>query len=215
MLGLSPRARNLSPSRQYVPVPTGRVVLIRHGETEWSRAWRHTGRTDLPLTRTGEAQARQLRAALDGRPFAAVVCSPLQRARRTAEVAGLAVTATDDDLVEWDYGDVEGITTADWQTAHPGWWLWRDGAPSGETLDDVAARAARALARLRPHLADGDVAVVSHGHLLRVLAAAWCELPPITAAHLRLDVACLSLLGFEHDTPVILRWNSPLRDPLD
>ena len=194
---------------------SGRVVLIRHGETEWSRDWRHTGRTDLPLTRTGEAQARQLRAVLDGRPFAAVVSSPLQRARRTAEIASLTDVTTDDDLVEWDYGDVEGITTKAWREGHPGWWLWRDGAPGGETVDDVAARAAKALDRIRPHLARGDVAVVAHGHLLRVLAAVWCELPPIAGAHLRLDVACLSLLGFEHDTPVILRWNAPVRDPLD
>lgn len=193
----------------------GRVVLIRHGETEWSRDWRHTGRTDLPLTRTGEAQARQLRAVMDGRPFAAVVSSPLQRARRTAELASLTEVSTDDDLLEWDYGDVEGITTKDWRADHPGWWLWRDGAPGGETVQDVAARAARALDRVRSHLSRGDVAVVAHGHLLRVLAAVWCELPPITGAHLKLDVACLSVLGFEHENPVILRWNAPTRDPLD
>ena len=188
----------------------GRVVLVRHGETEWSRAWRHTGRTDLPLTRTGESQARQLRAVLDGHDFAAVVSSPLQRARRTAEIAGLTDVTSDADLVEWDYGDVEGITTKDWRVGHPGWWLWRDGAPGGESLDDLAARAGRALDRIRPRLDDGDVAVVAHGHLLRVLAAIWCELPAITGAHLRLDVGCLSVLGHEHEVPVVLRWNTPV-----
>ena len=195
-------------------MPTGRVVLVRHGETAWSREWRHTGRTDVPLTRTGEAQARSLRAELDGHAFAAVVASPLRRAVHTAELAGLTAVTTDPDLMEWDYGDVEGITTKDWRAAHPDWWLWRDGAPGGETIDQVAARAGRALDRIRPMLTAGDVAVVAHGHLLRVLAAVWCQLPAITAAHLRLDVACLSVLGYEHDTPVILRWNAPARDPL-
>lgn len=193
---------------------SGHVVLIRHGETEWSRVMRHTGRTDLPLTPTGEEQASALRGVLDDRKFAAVVCSPLQRARRTAELAGLDVTGTDDDLVEWDYGDVEGITTKVWRETHPGWWLWRDGAPNGETVDDVAARAAKALDRIRAHLDDGDVAVIAHGHLLRVLAAVWCELPPVAGARLKLDVACLSILGFEHENPVIARWNAPLSDPL-
>lgn len=190
----------------------GRVILVRHGETEWSRVGRHTGRTDLALTQAGEAQARQLRAALHGRPFAAVMSSPLQRALRTAEIAGLTDVITDDDLVEWDYGDVEGITTATWREGHSGWWLWRDGAPHGETVDDVGLRAARALERIRPQVEQGDVAVVAHGHLLRVLAAVWCQLPPVAGARLTLDVACLSLLGFEHDNPVILRWNAPVTD---
>lgn len=193
---------------------TGRVVLIRHGETEWSRVWRHTGRTDLPLTSTGEEQAGALREVLENKSFTAVVSSPLQRARRTAELAGLDVTATDGDLMEWDYGDVEGTTTKDWRETHPGWWLWRDGSPNGETVDDVAMRAARAIDRIRPQLDDGDVAVIAHGHLLRVLAAVWCELPPIAAARLKLDVACLSILGFEHENPVIARWNAPIGDPL-
>jgi probable phosphoglycerate mutase len=141
--------------------------------------------------------------------------SPLQRARRTAELAGLHDAQLDDDLVEWDYGDVEGITTKDWRATHPGWWLWREGPPGGETVDEVGARASRALERLEKPLQQGDVAVVAHGHLLRVLAAVWCGLPPAAGAHLRLDVACLSVLGHEHETRVILRWNNPVdTDPL-
>lgn len=194
---------------------TGRVVLIRHGETEWSRAWRHTGRTDLPLTAAGRDQAAALRPLLAGHSWAGVQVSPLGRARETADLAGLQPTLVDPDLMEWDYGAVEGVTTKDWQASHPGWWLWRDGAPDGETVDAIGVRAGRALDRLRPQLARGDVAVVAHGHLLRVLAAVWCGLPAVTGAHLRLDVACISLLGYEHDTPVILRWNSPIAaDPL-
>lgn len=193
----------------------GRILLIRHGETDWSRDWRHTGRTDVPLNQVGEGQAAELGPQVTGHEYAAVFASPLQRATQTAALAGLRITSTDDDLMEWDYGELEGVTSADWRRDDPTWWLWRDGAPGGESLDAVAARAGRALERIRPHLEAGDVAVVAHGHLLRVLAAVWSELPPLAAAHLRLDAAGLSVLGHEHDTPVLLRWNCPPgSDPL-
>jgi broad specificity phosphatase PhoE len=185
------------------------IVLVRHGQTEWSAAGRHTSRTDVALTPAGEAQARTVGARLAGRRFAAIWCSPRQRAGRTAELAGLAVTAIDDDLAEWDYGDFEGITTAQIRADRPDWSLWTDGAPGGESPEQVAVRVDRLLARVRPLLAGGDVALVSHGHLLRVLGARWVGLPAGAGGVLALDTATLSELGFEHDSPVIQRWNNP------
>ena len=183
------------------------IVLVRHGETEWSAAGRHTGRTDVPLTAQGERQAKAVIPLLEGREFALVLSSPLQRAVRTAEIAGLPNVELDADLREWDYGGYEGLTTPEIRDRRPGWFLWRDGVPDGESLADVGARADRAISRIRRALDDGDVAVVAHGHFLRVLGARWVRLDPSCGAHLALDTATVSVLGFEHAEPVIRHWN--------
>jgi probable phosphoglycerate mutase len=188
----------------------GIIVLVRHGETEWSKAHRHTSYTDLPLTPVGERQAKALAPALADRRFVAVISSPRQRARRTAELAGLAVTTVDDGLVEWDYGEYEGLTTAEVRATRPGWQLWTDGCPGGESPEQVGARLDPVLARVRPLLDGGDVALVGHGHALRVLGARWVGLPPSAGKLLRLDTATLSELGFEHEWEVLQQWNSPV-----
>lgn len=182
--------------------------LARHGETEWSRDLRHTGRTDIPLTADGEEQARALREPLAAIPFARVWSSPLERARRTCELAGLGERAElRDELMEWDYGDYEGITSAEIRSRDPGWLLWRDGCPGGESPAEVGARADALIAEaLR---IDGDVAVLAHGHILRVLAARWIGLDPATGQLLALATATLSRLGWEHTYRVIECWNSP------
>ncbi len=182
--------------------------LARHGETEWSRDLRHTGRTDIELTATGEQQARALRGPLGEVEFARVLSSPLQRARRTCELAGLGARAElRDELLEWDYGDYEGITSAEIRERDPGWLLWRDGCPGGESPAAVGARVDALIAELLEH--DGDVAVFAHGHLLRVLAARWVGLEPAGGRLLALATATLSRLGWEHDQRVVERWNSP------
>jgi probable phosphoglycerate mutase len=182
------------------------VWLIRHGATEWSRSGQHTGRTDIPLEESGEQAARVLRDRLSAHPFALVLSSPLQRARRTAELAGLGDhLELDADLVEWDYGDYEGRTTPDIRAERPGWSLWTDGAPGGEVAADVAVRVDRVIARMRR--IEGDVAAFAHGHLLRVLAARWCGWEPASGSHLTLGTASISVLGYERETPVIMRWN--------
>jgi probable phosphoglycerate mutase len=188
------------------------VVLVRHGETEWSRSGRHTGRTDVPLTEAGEAQARALAGVLAGERFALTLTSPLSRARRTAELAGLTGAEVDDDLAEWDYGPYEGRTSAEIRAelGRP-WTIFDDGVPNGlgETIAQVAARTDRVLARVRPVLAGGDdVALVAHGHVLRVLAARWLGLPPEDGALLKLDAASVSRLGEEHERSVLTLWNS-------
>ena len=194
----------------------GELILLRHGETEWSRAGRHTGRTDVPLTPAGEAAAASLAPALAGRDIVAVFTSPAQRAVRTAELAGLHGATADPDLQEWDYGGYEGITTAEIRAGRPGWYLWRDGVVPGdrehpgEAVKEVGARADAALARVRPLLATGGVALVSHAHLLRVLTARWLGLEPAGGRLFRLDTGTLSTLGTEHDYPVILTWNVPV-----
>jgi broad specificity phosphatase PhoE len=188
----------------------GDIVLIRHGETEWSAAHKHTSSTDLPLTAQGEGQAKALAPALAGQSLAAVLSSPRQRARRTAEFAGLTITGVDEDLAEWDYGEYEGLTTAEIRQERPGWDMWTEGCPGGESPDQVAARLDRVLDRARPLLAEGDVAIVGHGHALRVLGARWVGLPPSSGGLLRLDTATLSRLGYEHDGPVIVHWNAPV-----
>ncbi|HET9188720.1 MAG TPA: histidine phosphatase family protein [Acidothermaceae bacterium] len=183
------------------------IVLVRHGETEWSAEGRHTGRTDVPLTARGERQAKAVIPLIEGREFALVLSSPLQRAVRTAEIAALPNVELDADLREWDYGDYEGLTTSEIRDRRPGWFLWRDGVPDGETLADVGARADRAISRVQQVLGNGDVAVVAHGHFLRVLGARWVRLDPSCGAHLALDTATVSVLGFEHAEPVIRLWN--------
>ncbi|MBI5104387.1 MAG: histidine phosphatase family protein [Solirubrobacterales bacterium] len=186
----------------------GEVWLVRHAETEWSRDKRHTGRTDIPLTDAGREHARRLREALASHAWAAVLVSPLSRARETAELAGLGDRAQPrDDLVEWDYGEYEGRTTADIREDRPGWFLWRDGAPGGEDADAVGRRVDRVIAELRG--IDGDALCVAHGHLLRVLAARWVEQPASFGARLALDTGGISRLGWERETPVVRGWNLP------
>lgn len=189
-----------------MPEPSRLVVLVRHGETVWSREGRHTGRTDVPLTDQGRADARCVAAALAGRSFARVLASPLSRARETCALAGLA----DQEelcpaLMEWDYGEDEGLTYAQIRERQPGWVLWRDGCPGGETPDDVAARAGSVIAEVER--TDGDVALFAHGHLLRVLGARWAEQPAAFGARLLLDTAAVCLLGVEHGARAVRRWN--------
>lgn len=182
------------------------IWLIRHGETEWSLSGAHTGRTDIPLTEKGRAQAAALARLLHGRAFALVLSSPLQRALDTCRLAGYGeVAQIDPNLQEWSYGDYEGRTTAQIQQQTPGWSLWRDGVPHGETIDQVAARAEAVLARAMQ--TPGDVALFAHGHVLRILTACWLELPPADARLFALGTASLGTLGYERDTCVISRWN--------
>jgi broad specificity phosphatase PhoE len=197
----------------------GELILLRHGETEWSRDGRHTGRTDVLLTPKGivsaAALAPMVAERVAGDRLVGVFSSPAQRALRTAELAGLRVTKTDPDLWEWDYGGYEGITTPEIQRERPGWSLWRDGVipgdadHPGETVEDVGERVDRVLKRAAPLLRDGDVALVAHGHVLRVLTARWLGLPPTGGRLFRLDTGTVSTLGTEHDEPVILSWNVP------
>ena len=181
------------------------VWLLRHAETEWSRDGRHTGRTDVPLTDEGRDRARALRKRIDGHEFALVLSSPLSRARDTAELAGL-IPEPRDDLLEFDYGDYEGIMTAQIRETRPDWYLWRDGSPNGETPDDVGRRVDRVIDEaLR---ADGDVALVAHGHVLRALAARWIEQPVSFGGRLYLETGSISILGFEREVRVLRRWNT-------
>jgi probable phosphoglycerate mutase len=184
------------------------IVLIRHGQTEWSAAGRHTSYTDLDLTPEGELQAREAGGRLSGRTFAAVISSPRKRALRTAELAGLAVAEVTEDLAEWNYGEYEGITSATIHETRPGWSLWTDGAPGGETPEQVGARIDRVLAHARAFLDRGDVALVGHGHALRVTGARWIGLPASGGGLLKLGTATLSTLGFEHANQVIDTWNA-------
>jgi broad specificity phosphatase PhoE len=183
------------------------IVVVRHGQTEWSASGRHTSYTDLDLIPEGERQSLHLADLLSGRAFAAVLSSPLRRARHTAELAGLTVTATDDDLLEWNYGAYEGRTTVEIRQERPGWSVWHDDTPGGESAADVGSRADRVLDRVRTMLASGDVALVGHAHLLRVLTARWLGLPPHYGELFRLETATVSVLGYERETPVLLRWN--------
>jgi probable phosphoglycerate mutase len=183
------------------------IVLARHGETEWSRDLRHTGRTDVPLTAEGRRQAAALEPRLAGREFARVLVSPLSRAVETCELAGLGDRAERrPELVELDYGDAEGLTTAQLRVSEPGWTVWTHPAPRAETFEQVEAR-------LRPLIAElsatsDDVAVFAHGHILRVLAALWIGMPPQGGARLALATGKLSALGWEHETQVVRAWNT-------
>ena len=182
------------------------VVLVRHGETEWSAAGRHTGRTDVPLDETGRREARALAESLAGRDFALVLTSPLSRAVETCRLAGLGDRAqVRDDLAEWDYGEYEGRTTDEIRAERPGWSLWDEGVVGGETVAEVGARADRALEEIAG--AGGDVAVFAHGHVLRVLGARYLRLPPGDGRLLALDPATVSVLGHEHEWRVIRAWN--------
>lgn len=199
----------------------GEIILLRHGQTEWAKQGRHTGRTDVPLTAEGEQRARTTAGLLAGRKIIAAWSSPAIRARRTAELAGLPVRDTDPDLWEWDYGGYEGCTTPEIQRERPGWYLWDDGVipggPGGfpgETVEQVGARCDHVIERVRPLVATGsptalggDVAIVAHGHVLRVLAARWLGLPPADGRFFLLSTASVSALGFEHERPAISLWN--------
>jgi broad specificity phosphatase PhoE len=186
------------------------AVLVRHGETEWSRDGRHTGRTDVPLTDAGRRQAERLEDALGEWTTPRVMTSPLGRARDTCRLAGFGDRAElSEALLEWDYGEYEGLTTQQIRERRPGWDLWRDGCPGGENAADVGARVDPVVQELRG--AGEDVALFAHGHVLRVLAVRWIELPPAAGARLWLATATISLLGFERETATVRRWNAPAR----
>jgi broad specificity phosphatase PhoE len=182
------------------------IVLVRHGATEWSVSGRHTGRTDVPLTEEGRAQARAVGAALDGRTFAAVFVSPMSRARETCRLAGYGDEAeVVDDLREWDYGEYEGRTTAEIRTEVPNWTVWDGDLPDGESRADLGARADRVIGRAMA--VDGDVALFAHGHILRVVTARWCELAPDQGRRFLLETGTTSVLGWEHEYRGIRLWN--------
>jgi probable phosphoglycerate mutase len=178
--------------------------LVRHGETEWSRSGKHTSTTDLPLTAHGEEVARSLRERLAEVEFDLVLSSPRQRARRTAELAGFSDVVTDDDLAEWGYGEYEGITTDHIRESVPGWTVWSHPTPGGETPDDVTDRLDRVLDRVREH---DRVLAFGHGHALRALVARWIGRPVAEGRLFVLDTATVSVLGYERETPVVVRWN--------
>lgn len=185
------------------------VVLVRHGETAWSLSGQHTGSTDLPLTAAGEAAAAQLAPLLAPLPFRQVFCSPLQRARRTCELAGFADRAVlEPNLQEWNYGAYEGITSAEIHRTNPGWMVFRDGCPDGESPEAVGARVDQLIQRLRAM--EGPALLFTHGHLLRVLAARWLGLPPQAGSHFLLDTATLNRLSAYRGVPALGCWNAPL-----
>jgi probable phosphoglycerate mutase len=180
--------------------------IVRHGETEWSRDGRHTSRTEIQLTEPGKRAARQLADRLAEVGFDLVLTSPRERARRTAALAGFADAHVEDDLVEWDYGDYEGLTTDEIRREVPGWTIWSAPCPGGETADDVARRLDRVVAKARVH--GGRVLVFSHGHASRALACRWLGLPVADGRLFKLDTATISVLGYEHDAPAVARWNT-------
>lgn len=191
--------------------PDTELWLIRHGETAWSKSGQHTGSTDLPMTEHGERQAEALRDVVADLHPVLVLSSPRQRALRTAELAGLHVDAVDPDLVEWDYGDYEGLTTPQIREQVPGWSLWTHPVPRGETPEQVGARADRVLRRAAGYLADGPVVFVAHGHISRVIGARWIGLDVVDGGRLALGTAAPSVLGAQHGAPVIEHWNMPNR----
>ena len=192
----------------------GDLLLVRHGETEWSVSGQHTSWTDLPLTPHGEEQAKSLAPLLSGRTFALALTSPLDRAIRTAELAGITGAAPDPDLHEWDYGGYEGVTTVDIHRTRPDWYLWTDGVPPGpaghpgESPDEIGARADRVLKRVDSALVDGDVVLVAHAHFLRVLTARRLGLPAADGRLFQLATGTVSRLSTEHDRPVVAEWNT-------
>jgi broad specificity phosphatase PhoE len=182
------------------------VLLIRHAATEWSVAGRHTGRTDLPLIAEGRQAAARTARKLERQSYEWVLSSPLRRARETCEICGLGAQAqTVDQLVEWDYGEYEGLTTVQIRKLRPGWSLWRDGCPGGESLAQVSERADAVIAMLQT--LQGQVAIFAHGHILRVLAARWIAAEPELGARLMLSTGALSVLGYEHGAGALRRWN--------
>ena len=189
-------------------MPQPHLTLVRHGDTEWSLSGRHTGWTDIPLVESGRRQAKLLGGRLAGRSFSLVLSSPLSRALETCRLAGLGDAVTvDPDLREWNYGDLEGLTSDEIRRSMPGWTIWSGPVPGGETADQVGQRADRVIERVMP--VDGDVAIFAHGHLLRVLAARWLDLPADHGALFELATATLSRLGWERERRVIELWNEP------
>jgi probable phosphoglycerate mutase len=187
-----------------------RIWLVRHGETEWSKSGQHTGRTDIPLTATGEQQGKALGRHLAGRQFALVLTSPLGRARETCRLAGFSGDAqVTDDLLEWNYGIYEGRTTAAVRAEQPGWSIWTTTVAQGETVEQVGERARRVIERA--DAVAGDVALFAHAHILRILAACWMGLPPIHGRNLTLSTASISVLGYERETRVLQIWNQDWR----
>jgi len=185
-----------------------RAWLVRHGETEWSKAGKHTSFSDIPLTEKGRAEAHGVKARLGEQEFALVLSSPRLRAVETARLAGFGDRVeTTEDLAEWNYGAYEGLTTAEIRETEPGWSVWTHEATGGETAAQVATRVERVIARIRA--ADGDALLFAHKHVLRVLAARWLDLPPTEGRHLALDTATISILGWEREDPVVERWNEP------
>jgi probable phosphoglycerate mutase len=190
--------------------PDAELWLVRHGETEWSRDGLHTSRTDLPMTARGEREASGLAPSLRGTTFDLVLSSPRQRARRTAALAGFGTVHVEDDLAEWDYGEYEGITTPQIRERVPDWTVWTHPTPGGETADDVGRRLDRVIAKVRAH--SGRVLVFGHGHALRALTARWIGQSVSEGRFFKLDTGTVSVLGYERETPVVLRWNSPPAD---
>jgi len=188
------------------------VYAIRHGETAWSLSGQHTGVTDIPLTDNGRRLARELEPVLSKQTFALVLVSPLQRARETCKLAGLGDKAViDADLMEWNYGEYEGLTSKEIKRTAPNWMVFTDGCPGGETPEQVGTRADRVIHRIRS--ATGRVALFAHGHLLRVLAARWIGLPPSAGQHLLLDTSTVGVLGYYQAVPAMKRWNAPVTVP--
>jgi broad specificity phosphatase PhoE len=185
------------------------VFAIRHGETAWSLSGQHTGTTDIPLTKNGRRLAERMRPALAGKAFALVLCSPMQRAHDTCKLAGLGAAAvTEPDLVEWNYGQYEGLTPKQIHEGAPGWLIFRHGCPGGESPEQIGARVDRVIARARA--AEGDVVLFAHGHVLRVLAARWIGLPASAGQHFLLDTGTLCVLGFYREIPAVRVWNGAL-----
>ncbi|MBO0758201.1 MAG: histidine phosphatase family protein [Bradyrhizobiaceae bacterium] len=190
-------------------MPTQRVFLIRHGETEWSLSGQHTGITDIPLTENGRTMPRKLAPVLAKVAFARVYTSPLSRARETCALSGLGERAeSDNDLMEWNYGDYEGLTPKEIHAEAPGWMLFRDGCPGGESPEDVGRRVDSVIERVRA--VEQNVALFAHGHVFRVLAARWIGLPPAAGCHFLLDTATVSVLSYYRGVPAIKRWNAPI-----
>ena len=189
------------------PAPERQIWLVRHGETEWARLGRHTGRTDIPLTEAGRDQAFALGSHLAGRTFQLVLTSPLSRAAETAALAGYVDAEQDPDLMEWDYGALEGRTSADIRDEYEGWTIWTGPWPAAETVDDVGARADRVIARCLDPAVTGDCLLFAHGHLLRILAARWLRQPAIGGSMFALGTATVGILGWDRLNPVIETWN--------
>jgi len=190
-------------------MPIQQVYLVRHGETEWSLSGQHTGITDIPLTENGRRVAQRLEPVLAKEPFVMVLTSPLQRARKTCELAGLGERAeVDRNLMEWNYGEYEGLTPRQIRAKSPGWMLFSDGCPGGDGPEQIGARVDRVIARVRA--VEGHVALFAHGHVLRVFAARWLGLPPAAGCHFLLDTATLNILSYYRNIPAVKRWNAML-----
>jgi broad specificity phosphatase PhoE len=190
-------------------MPIQQVYLIRHGETEWSLSGQHTGTTDIPLTENGRRIARLLKPVLTKETFALVLTSPLQRARETCELAGLGGSAEiDRDLMEWNYGEYEGLTSQQIHAKRPGWMVFTDGCPGGESPEQVGARVDRVIAKIRA--VEGHVTLFAHGHVLRAFAARWLGLRAMDGCHFLLDTATLNIMSYYRGTPAVQRWNAPL-----